>query len=350
MLSNVVASQTQLHAPYGGVFPTMAKQAHRENIDPVVQLALKRAQIDISQVDAVAVTQGPGLAPALEVGITKAKELAKQNNKPLIAVNHIEGHLLSVLAEPKSSRSGSQNHACLPAGRSGMTCVLGLVVSGGHTDLVLVNQIGKYQRIGWSIDDAAGECLDKVGRMLNLGYPAGSVVEEFAKKGDDTKYDFPLPMTTSGDYNLSFSGLKTFARNLIEKLESSGPISKQISYDLCASFQKAVFRHIIYKMSKVLKDHPDLGQVWLGGGVSANIKLREMIRAELSFSRHACRQAGKQESIGMLRLRVPYTKKLCADNAVMIGIVANFKYQRKEFVKNVNQLERKPRWRININV
>lgn len=343
ILSNVVASQTQLHQPYGGVFPTVAKQAHRENIESAVQLALKRAQIKISQVDALAVTQGPGLAPALEIGINKAKELATKHNKHLIAVNHIEGHLLSVLAQP-NSRSKSDNPPLNSDVQQSTTAsqtfpVLGLVVSGGHTEFILVNQVGKYQRLGWTIDDAAGECLDKVGRLLNLGYPAGPVIEEFAKQGDPYKYKFPLPMTTSGNYNLSFSGLKTFARNLIKRLEQEGAISKQVTYDLCASFQKATFRHIIYKLNKILKDHPNLGQVWLGGGVAANIQLRAMIRSQL-------RAQNKMSSNRKLFLQVPYTKKLCADNAAMIGVVANYKFQKKEFVKEIHQLDRNPRMRV----
>lgn len=305
VLSNVVASQTQLHKQYGGVFPTVAKQAHKENLDPTIAVALQRAGMTLDEVDAVAVTQGPGLAPALETGITKAQSLATESGKPLIPVNHIEGHLLSVLAVPKDRKVIEPK---LPA--------LSVIVSGGHTEFVLVTKIGEYQRLGWTIDDAAGEALDKVGRMLDLGYPAGPVIEQFAKLGNDTAFDFPLPMTTSGDYNVSFSGLKTYARNLLAKLEETQPLTQHQTYDFCASFQKAVFRAITYKLDKILREY-EVQEVWLGGGVAANMTLRKMLRATIkTYSLH---------------LRVPYTKKLCSDNAAMIGIAARLKNQQSKF-------------------
>ncbi|HEX7018271.1 MAG TPA: tRNA (adenosine(37)-N6)-threonylcarbamoyltransferase complex transferase subunit TsaD [Patescibacteria group bacterium] len=328
VVSNVVASQAELHRPYGGVFPTVAKQAHKENINQTIAVALKRARVTADQLDAIAVTQGPGLAPALEVGISKAKELAIKDNKPLIAINHIEAHVLSPLA---------QRNQLIPKSETvqPLTNVLSLVISGGHSEFVLINEVGSYERLGWTIDDAAGECLDKVGRMLDLGYPAGPVIEQFAKKGDTTAYDFPLPMTTSGDYNLSFSGMKTHSRNLIEKLTANGhQLSAQQTYDFCASFQRAVFRHITYKLEKVLADYPQITAVFLGGGVAANMTLRKAIRETL-------KKSGRT-----LQLHVPYSKRLCGDNAAMIGITASFKYQRHEFVKDMTQLERKPRWEV----
>ena len=355
VLSNIVASQTDLHRQYGGVFPTVAKQAHRQNIEPSILAAIKRAKVTWQQIDAVAVTQGPGLAPALEVGIAKAKELAKKYDKPLVAVNHIEGHMLSALAERNSkhlviphSVAGSQvnqrSRNTLPAGRqeSGMTnCfpILAMVVSGGHTEFILIKQIGEYEVLGSTIDDAAGECLDKVGRILNLGYPAGPTMEKLAKMGNEHKFAFPLPMTTSKDFNLSFSGLKTYARRQIETLETKGQLDKQTIYDFAASFQYAVFRHITYKLSKVFTDYPNLGQVWLGGGVAANIKLREMIRTAL-------RDVRSVKTRLIASLSSPYSKSLCSDNAAMIGVVAGFKLERGEVVKNLDKLERKPRWKI----
>ncbi len=163
-----------------------------------------------------------------------------------------------------------------------------------------------YTILGQTLDDAAGECLDKVGRMLNLGYPAAPVMEQLAKLGDPSQYTFPLPMTTSHDYHLSFAGLKTHARRLIESEFGNQPPTKQQTYDFCASFQTAVFRHITYKLSKVLGDYPQIQEVWLGGGVAANMALRKSIRQTLKqFSRS---------------LRVPYTKRLCQDNAGMGGV------------------------------
>ena len=316
VLSNIIASQTQLHAPYGGVFPTVAKQAHKENIDQTIKVALKRAKVTWDQISAIAVTQGPGLAPALEVGINKARELATKHQLPLIAVNHIEAHALSPLANSTTKHQ-------FP--------VLAMVVSGGHTEFIKVTQIGQYERLGYSIDDAAGEVLDKAGRMLNLGYPAGPVIEQFAKKGDPQKYPVPLPMTDREDFNMSFSGLKTWARNKIEQLETQNILSKEGVYDLSASFQYGVFRHICYKLNKLLKKH-QFAEVWLGGGVAANIQIRRMIRETL-------------ESYN-IKLFTPYSKRLCMDNAAMIGVVAGFKFEQKKFVTNIEKLKRLPRWEI----
>ncbi len=343
VLSNIVASQTELHKPFGGVFPTVAKQAHKENIQPTIQMALKRARVELAKIDAIAVTQGPGLAPALEVGIQAAQDLAIKTDKPLIAVNHVEGHILSVLAKRKEKKhSVTQKilkQACPVVERDQdddtLFPILSIVVSGKHTEFVLVKDIGSYEILGTTIDDAAGEALDKIGRMLDLGYPAGPVMEEFAKLGNSQKYPFPLPMTTSDDYNLSFSGLKTYARNLIETEEADHPLTKQEIYDLCASFQYAVFRHLLHKLSKILETAPISGQVWLGGGVAGNVTLRAMIR-------HTLRNSAQPQ----LTLKVPYTKRLCGDNAAMIGLAGYYQYLKKEFVIDVNQLDREPRKRL----
>ncbi len=322
VLSNVVASQTQLHRPYGGVFPTVAKQAHVENIDPGINLALKKAQLNWSQIGAIAVTQGPGLAPALEIGVEKAKALTLEFKKPLIAVNHIEGHLLSVLAQPKIKKLSTQPQTF-------QFPVLSMIVSGGHTEFILVKAIGDYEILGQTVDDAAGECLDKIGRMLDLGYPAGPVMEQFAKLGNPLIYKFPLPMTETHNFNLSFSGLKTHARNLIESLTQTKPLTRQQIYDLSASIQYAVFRHINYKLNRIILEYPDLGQFWLGGGVAANITLRKSLRE--TISQHSA-----------AKLLVPYTKRLCSDNAAMIGVTAYFKFMKQEFA-DPKKLDRQPR-------
>lgn len=333
VLANIIASQTQLHKPYGGVFPTVAKLAHKENILPCIALALKRAQVSPQDLSAVAVTVGPGLAPALEVGIAAAEEFAQKNNLPLLPINHIEGHILSVLAisknKPEETKTKKQNS--FP--------VLSIVVSGGHTEFVLVHALGKYEILGQTLDDAAGECLDKIGRMLNLGYPAGPVIEEFAKKGNANKYPFPLPLTTIKTFDMSFSGMKTFARNFLEELQQVQPLTKEEIYDFCASAQYGVFRHICYKLSKVLEKHA-VKQVWLGGGVAANKTLRRMIRETL-------RAHAKAEKIAPVRLLTPYTKKLCADNAAMVGVAAGYK---TTVVRNDKKLERIPRLSLNDSI
>lgn len=347
--SNIVASQHQIHKQFGGVFPTLAKQAHKENLAPAINLAMKQAQVDWEDIEAIAVTVGPGLAPALEVGINKAKELALTYKKKIIAVNHIEAHALSPLALSRGKEKTVKNtEQKLPT--------LAVVISGGHSEFILIDKIGHYQKIGQTIDDAAGECLDKVGRLLNLGYPAGPLMEKFAKKGHPGKFNFPKAMTSHSNFDLSFSGLKTSARNLILDLEKNEKLDKQTIYDLAFSLQEAVFEQISYKLERILfsedlekriypsRDflrHLEKGQVktteineiWLGGGVSANMSLRKVIRKLLQKYR---KLTGKK-----IPLRVPYSKRLCGDNAAMIGLVASFKFARKEFAKT-NDLDRKP--------
>lgn len=351
--SNVIASQTELHKPYGGVFPTVAKMAHKENIDRVVALALQRAQVSWSEIEAVAVTVGPGLAPALEVGIAEAKQLATDHNLPLIPVNHIEGHLLSVLAKPaKKSVGKSGNHNELVGAEHAkieddkqksapQLPALSVIVSGGHTEFVLVHEMGKYEILGATLDDAAGECLDKIGRMLNLGYPAGPVIEQFAKRGNADRYEFPLPLTQVKNYDLSFSGLKTFTRNFLEAKTKEAPMTQQEIYDFCASAQYGVFRHICYKLNKILEVH-GVQELWLGGGVAANMKLRTMLRQVIKENNKNSKHLEKIETF-----RVPYTKKLCMDNAAMIGLVAGTKMSLTKTkpcsAEELEKIERQPR-------
>ncbi len=350
--SNIVASQVELHKQYGGVFPTVAKQAHRENIAPTVKHALRVAGVKWDEIDAIAVTQGPGLAPALEIGIGYAKELSTEHGIPLIPVNHLEGHLLSVLAEPRPrSRILSailQRHASVTASLQKRLPALGMIISGGHSQFVLVHKIGEYEVLGETVDDAAGEALDKVGRMLGLGYPAGPVIEKFAKQGNADRFEFPLPMTESHNYDLSFSGMKTYSRNFIHELESQDKLTAQTTYDLCASFQKAVFRHITHKLERVLDDlfdkspsgGPDAPrEIWLGGGVAANHKLRTAIRRTARTFLKNRRDKGLTTMA--IPLHVPYKKTLCRDNAGMIGIVCASKNHTTH--DRQQNLERRPR-------
>lgn len=356
VLSNVIASQTELHRPYGGVYPTVAKQAHRENLGPTIHLALQRARAGWDQIQAIAVTQGPGLAPALEVGLARAHRLATYHQLPLIAINHIEAHALSPLAERRHrpprptiiswKKQLSQHH--FP--------VLAMVISGGHTEFIKCTQIGTYERLGFTIDDAAGEALDKVGRMLDLGYPAGPVMEQFARNGDEYQYAVPLPMTNREDFNMSFSGLKTWARNKIEELETQNQLGKQDIYDLTASFQFGVFQHICYKLNKLLSKH-QIQEVWLGGGVAANIYLRRMIRETLRSYNKRSNQSQPNPKLNpkpKLKLKLkpkpklftPYSKRLCMDNAAMIGIVGGYKFHQPNLVTQIENLDRRPRWEI----
>lgn len=348
VLSNIVASQNQIHKKFGGVFPTLAKQAHKENLPPAISLAIKQAKTNWSEVAAIAVTVGPGLAPALEVGINQAKELASKYKKPIISINHIEAHALSPLAKPAGRKIESKEENKLPA--------LAIVISGGHSEFILVEKIGEYRKLGSTIDDAAGECLDKVGRLLNLGYPAGALIEKFAKKGNLEKFELPKAMTSQANFDLSFSGIKTAARNLISNLEENKKLDRQAIYDMAAVLQTTVFDQILYKLERILlspdlknKKYPSrdflrhletgstpittIEEIWLGGGVAANTNLRKALRKLLNKYK---KQSGKRIS-----LRVPYSKKLCSDNAAMIGLVANYKFANGEF-SNIEELDRKP--------
>ncbi|HQM15811.1 MAG TPA: tRNA (adenosine(37)-N6)-threonylcarbamoyltransferase complex transferase subunit TsaD [Candidatus Woesebacteria bacterium] len=364
VLANVVASQTKLHAPYGGVFPTVAKQAHGVNIKGCVEQALKLAQVYPSMLTGVAVTIGPGLAPALEVGIDFAKQLAKTWQKPIFAANHIEAHLWSVLVKPKKQTLpvksilswiyGPQKNTVLQQNTVDEFVeinlswpILGLVLSGGHSLIVKINGLGKYQVLGNTIDDALGEALDKVGRILNLGYPAGPVLEKLAKKGNSKAYSFPLPMTSAHNFNLSYSGLKTAAHRLIKQVSANNQIinpTKNVSNsietsspvdltptqvcDLASSFQDACFHHLIHKVRRVLET-PDsnYSAVWLGGGVASNILLRKKLR-QLLKNYH-------------LSLKTPYHKRVCADNAAMIGVITSLKLAHLG-ISPANQLDRQP--------
>ncbi len=323
VLSNVIASQTELHKPYGGVFPTVAKQAHRENIALCIQKALQKAGVLPSQIEAVAVTQGPGLAPSLEVGIHYGQEFATTHQIPVYALNHLEGHLFSVLAEPnrRITVPNREIKVQFPA--------IGLIVSGGNTLFVKVEDLQSFTVLGSTLDDAAGECLDKIGRMLNLGYPAGPVIEQFARLGNPQRFPFPLPLTTVKSFDLSFSGLKTFARNKLETLEKNGSLDTQTIYDLCAAAQSGVFRHITYKLEKLLPNQ-NISELWLGGGVAANSTLRRELRKLL-------RRVYPNKKVP---LRVPYTKRLCMDNAAMIGVAA---YANSKNRVHRTQIDRVPR-------
>jgi tRNA N6-adenosine threonylcarbamoyltransferase len=335
VLSNIIASQNHIHAKYGGVYPLAAKLEHHKLINPTYKKALQISQIKPNQIDAIAVTVGPGLAIALEVGISFAKSLSLELKKPLIAVNHMKGHLYSHMAKNSQANPKFENHK-YPA--------IALLVSGGHSDLIYLDSSNKLKKVGQTIDDAAGECLDKVARLLDLGYPGAAAMEKIAKSGDPKKYQFPLPMTQSQNFNYSFSGLKTAGRHMIKKLksppfqggevpqsETEGVLSKAKIQDLAASFQNAVFIALIYKLKKAINKYP-VKELWLGGGVTNNMQLRKQLR-------NFCK-------MNNLTFRYPKNKKLFSDNAAMISIAAYFQYQNQNFVKKIDTLHRQPRLSI----
>lgn len=317
VLSNVVASQVEFHEEFGGTVPHIARTMHQKFITPVIDEALNRAHTQPEKLNAIAITYGPGLAPSLEVGIAKAKELATKWQKPLIAVNHMEGHLLSSLAK-NSQGSGSldTNDLEYPA--------LGFLISGGHTQLVLVKAIGHYQLLGETLDDAAGEAYDKVARMLKLGYPGGPILSELAKEGRPI-YNLPEPMIHRKDLNLSFSGLKTAAKYKLEKLKPD--YNRQFVADFAASFEQAVIAMLMRRLNRAINLYQPK-MVLLGGGVVSNLAIRT-----------ATRKIAKNHG---LKVYLPYSKKLFTDNAAMIGVTAYFKAKRGEFVENFDSLDRLP--------
>jgi N6-L-threonylcarbamoyladenine synthase len=315
ILSNLVASQVQFHAQWGGTVPDIARRKHQEWLDPLINQTIRVAGIKPHQIDAVAVTYGPGLAPSLEVGLDHAKAWANQLHKPLIPVNHLEGHLLSSLALPRTKITPPTIN--FPA--------LGFVISGGHTELVLVKAIGEYFLLGETLDDAAGEAYDKVARMLNLGYPGGPILSQMAKEGDSI-YNLPEPMLQRHDLNFSFSGLKTAAANALKKLESI-PHDRQFIADFSASFEAVVARHLTRKLTKAINQyHPQT--ILLGGGVVSNIFLRKSIR-----------QVARKYKIHVM---IPYSKKLVTDNAAMIGVTAWYQHQQHRIVTNPMSIDRQP--------
>ncbi|MGI5827421.1 MAG: tRNA (adenosine(37)-N6)-threonylcarbamoyltransferase complex transferase subunit TsaD [Patescibacteria group bacterium] len=319
ILANVIASQVEIHRKYGGVMPLEAKLAHHEFINPTYTEALKRARVEENNIDAVAVTYGPGLAIALEVGIGFAKEISRTLQKPLIAVNHMKGHLYSPLAVNSKGK-------CQPSVRPEDFPVLALLVSGGHTELVLLKNLENLEVVGKTIDDAAGEALDKFARMIDLGYPGAAAMEQVARNGDASRFSFPLPMTQVKTFDYSFSGLKTAGRHTIEKFGNS--LTKKDVEDLAASFQQAVFKTLLYKLSKAVEAFKPRS-IWVGGGVSANLELRKMLRKY-------CKERG-------LQFLYPTQRRLNTDNAAMIGVAAFFQYKKQDFIKNLDSLQRVPR-------
>lgn len=313
VISNIISSQTRYHADWGGTVPDIAKRLHEKWLPRVVDTALRKA--GKPDLDAVAVTYGPGLAPSLEMGIEFAKDYAHTHNLPLIAVNHMEGHLLSSFAKTRTGTKGL-NDPKFPA--------LGFLISGGHTQLIEVNAIGDYKLLGETLDDAAGEAYDKVGRMLGLGYPGGPLLAELAKLGDPI-YDLKEPMTSRRDLNFSFSGLKTKVRYYLR--DNNPKLTKKFLEDFSASFQEAVFKHLERRFRRAIEQFSPK-MILLGGGVVSNVELRNRTR--------------KIAKSYNLITHIPYTKNLFTDNAAMIGVSAYYQFLKSDFVKDIQALDRNP--------
>ncbi len=316
ILSNIVASQAARHAQYGGVFPEVAARMHVEVIYQVVQQALADAHLTLNEMDAIAVTRGPGLPGSLVVGLNLAKGLALGRGLPLLGVNHLEGHVYSLwLAENA------------PAVRFP---VLVLIVSGGHTELILMTDHGQYQRLGGTLDDAAGEAFDKVARLLGLPYPGGPSLEKAALTGEATAYKFPRA-TLPGTWDFSFSGLKTAVLYEVKKQHPGRPMTDPAPLDLAevpnlaASFQTAIVDALVGKTVAAAKQF-GVTEIFVAGGVSAN----KSLKAE--FARRA-----------EIPVRVP-PLVLCTDNAAMIAAAGNFRFLAGQ--RDALDIDVLPNWRL----
>lgn len=288
VLSNIIASQTDLHAQYGGVFPEVASRKHIEVIYAVIQEAMAEAHMGFADLDAIAVTYGPGLVGSLLVGVNAAKGLALSLDKPLLGINHIEGHIYSLWL------TGAAHKIEFP--------ILTLVVSGGHTELYLMTDHGQYQHLGGTLDDAAGEAFDKVGRLLNLPYPGGPAIDMAARQGSHTAYRFPRAVMSDG-YNFSFSGLKTAVMREVRKFEK-GLLP---TANLAASFQAAVVEVLVHKTVAAAQAH-NVTAIHLAGGVSANSALRQKM----------------SQAIAIPVRYPPFV--LFTDNAAMIAAAAHWQF------------------------
>lgn len=299
LLSNIMASQ-EVHRKYGGVIPELASRAHQQNILPVVHQALKEGGVEMNQVDAIAFTRGPGLLGSLLVGTSFAKGLSLSTGKPLVEVNHLQGHILShFIQEPGKEKE-------LPK-----FPFLALLVSGGHSQIVRVDDYLKFEVLGHTIDDAVGEAFDKCAKIMGLGYPGGPIVDKLAKEGDSSRFKFAKPHIP--DLNYSFSGIKTsllyFLRDQVK--ENPNFIQENMA-DICASFQKTLIDILMDKLLKAVKQ-TGIKQVAIAGGVSANSGLRDRIKSE-------------GEKRGWTTFIPEF--KFTTDNAAMIAITGMFKFQR----------------------
>ena len=292
VLSNVINTQIAIHTEYGGVVPEIASRKHIENINPVIRKALEDAGVTLDDIDAIGVTYGPGLVGALLVGVAEAKAIAFAKNKPLVGVHHIEGHISANYVENKELEPP----------------FVALVVSGGHTHLVKVNDYGEYEIVGRTRDDAAGEAFDKVARAIGLGYPGGPKIDKLAKEGNPDAIEFPRAHVDDAPYDFSFSGIKSAVLNYINSANMQG---KEINRaDVAASFQKAVVDVLVSRAVRLAKEC-GMDKLAIAGGVASNSALREAME-------EACEKRGMK----FYRPSPIY----CTDNAAMIGAAAYYEY------------------------
>ncbi len=314
-MSNIISSQVDIHKEFGGVVPELAARSHMEKIDWIVQKAIDDSGYKVDDIDAIAATAGPGLVVCLSVGLSFGKALAASLKKPFIAINHLEGHALS----PKLNSKIDYPY-------------LLLLISGGHSQFLNVQDLGKYKRLGTTIDDALGEAFDKTAKLLGIEFPGGPQIEILAKKGDPKKYDLPKPIFNKGGCNLSFAGLKTAILRITKNIKTD-----QEKFDLAASFQKTI-EEILYKKTKIAfrafekQNNPQKKIFVVAGGVAANQNIRTMLK-------NLCLEESYQSIFPPMGL--------CGDNAAMIAMVGLEKFKLNKF--NNLDYPAKPRWPLDEN-
>ena len=315
ILSNIVSSQIDVHKEFGGVVPELAARSHIEKIDLITKKAIEVSGVKLKDIDAVAATAGPGLVVCLSIGLNFGKTIASSINKPFIAVNHLEGHALSPLLNSKLNYP-----------------YLLLLISGGHSQFLMVNNLGKYKRLGTTIDDALGEAFDKTAKLIGIEFPGGPQIEEYAKKGNPKKYLLPKPIINKGGCNLSFAGLKTAVLKVANNITS-----KKEKYDLAASFQRTI-EEILFKKSRVAMNEfkktnrQEKNIFVIAGGVAANKNIRKVL-SDLCIEENF--------------MPVFPPLELCGDNAAMIAMVGLEKFKKKKFDKLDYPV--KPRWSLDEN-
>jgi len=315
ILSNIVSSQIKIHEKYGGVYPSLAKREHQRNLPLVLIKTLKQSKFSKSSISAVAVTIGPGLEPCLWTGINFAKDIAKELNIPIIPVNHIEAHILANFIGSKSKFQNQNFKKLFPA--------IALIVSGGHTQLILVRGIGKYKILGETRDDAAGECFDKTARILGLGYPGGPKIAKHAcaKPG---LAQMPRPMINAKNYDFSFSGLKTAVLYHFKSQTKKTQKSKKYIQAMCFEIQQAIIDVLIKKTKKAALDY-SAKTIIVGGGVSANQELRKHFKKEFN------------------NILFP-KKEFSTDNAAMIAVAGHYNLNKK--TKDYSKIEARANLKI----
>ncbi len=317
VLSNVVKSQIDIHKYYGGVVPELAARAHSDIIDKLILMALEKAKISFKKIDAIAATAGPGLLGGLLVGVVAGKTIAHALNKPFIAVNHLEGHALSIKLEKQID---------FP--------YLLLLVSGGHTEFTVIKDFNSYKRIGTTIDDALGEAFDKTARLLKLGYPGGPEIEKYAAFGDKNRFKLPMPLMKEKNSHFSFAGLKSSIANIVAKHRCTEKFKK----DMAASFQETINQIIFNKTQnaineyrKIFKSNKNL-KIVVAGGVAANKSIRRSLE--------------KLEDTESCEFLFP-SIKYCTDNGAMIALAGIERFERNKF--NKLNFKPRPRWPLDKN-